>query len=131
MVFKKKEEVSYDKVETLIGAGTSFQGVITAQGTIRIDGTFSGEVETQADLVVGENGVVEAKVKARNVLVAGNFTGDLEAKGKMELTQTGRVLGDIKVKNLIIEEGALFRGNCQMETLQEKKAQVNTNEAAK
>lgn len=132
MVFKKKEEVAFDKVETLIGPGTHFQGVISAQGTVRIDGTFTGEVKTQGDLVVGDNGVLEANIEARNILVAGEVKGNIFAKGKAEITPTGKVIGDIKVKNLIVDDGAIIKGTCIMDTSQAKNAakQINTEEAA-
>jgi len=133
MVFKKKEEVAFEKVETLIGLGTHIQGVISSQGTIRVDGTFTGEVKTQGDLVIGDNGVLEANIEAKNVLVAGEIKGNLFAKGKVEITPTGKVIGDIKVKNLIIDEGAVFKGNCLMDISQAKNGikQINTEEAAK
>ncbi|MFZ7102965.1 MAG: bactofilin family protein [Peptococcaceae bacterium] len=122
MVFsnKKKEEVSFDKVETIIGTGTHFQGVISSQGTVRIDGTFTGEVKAQGDLVIGESGALEANIDARNVLVSGEIKGNMQAKGKVEITPSGKVIGDIKVKNLIIDEGAIFKGACVMDISQNK-----------
>lgn len=133
MVFnsKKKEEVAFDKVETIIGAGTHFQGVITAQGTVRIDGSFTGEVKTQGDLVIGESGTLEANIDARNVLISGEVKGNIQAKGKIEITPTGKVLGDIKVKNLIIDEGAVFKGSCLMEVNQNVGNKPQLEEAAK
>jgi len=134
MVFKKKEEVAYDKIETLIGRGTQFQGVITAQGTVRVDGVFTGEIKTQGDVVIGDDGTLEANVEARNVLISGQIKGNLTATGKIELTPTGKVIGDIKVKNLIIDEGAVFRGSCLMEASKQPNNDKETNkkeEAAK
>ncbi|MFZ5945020.1 MAG: bactofilin family protein [Bacillota bacterium] len=134
MVFnnKKKEEVAFDKVETLIGSGTHFQGVITSQGTVRVDGSFTGEIKIQGDLVIGESGVLEANIDARNILVAGEIKGNVHAKGKVEITPSGKVLGDIKVKNLIIDEGAQFKGNCIMDVQPNKNSvKPSIDEAAK
>lgn len=134
MVFsKKKEDATLEKVETLIGLGTHFQGVISSQGAIRVDGTFTGEIKCQGDLLIGDNGVLEANIEARNVMVAGEIKGNLLAKGKVEITSTGKVMGDIKVKNLIIDEGAIFKGSCLMDTSQGKTGakQINNEEAAK
>ncbi|KJS20027.1 MAG: hypothetical protein VR72_16440 [Clostridiaceae bacterium BRH_c20a] len=129
---KKKEEVNFEKVETLIGVGTHIQGVISSQGTIRVDGTFSGEIKTQGDLVIGDSGAIEANIEARNVLVAGEIKGNLQVKGKIEITPSGKVIGDIKVKNLIVDEGATFKGSCLMDTGQAKtSAKPNIDEAAK
>jgi len=133
MVFKKKEEVALEKVETIIGLGTHFQGVISSQGAIRVDGTFTGEIKTQGDLVIGDNGTLEANIEARNVLVAGEIKGNLLAKGKVEITPSGKVIGDIKVKNLIIDEGAVFKGTCLMDIGQAKNSvkQMSSEDAAK
>ncbi|MGI6227135.1 MAG: bactofilin family protein [Peptococcales bacterium] len=132
MVFRKKEEVNFEKVETLIGSGTHMQGVISSQGTIRIDGSFTGEIKSQGDVVIGENGVLEANVESRNILIAGEIKGNLIAQGKAEITPTGKVIGDIKVKNLIIDEGAVFIGSSQMDTsINKNSKQDNLKEAAK
>jgi cytoskeletal protein CcmA (bactofilin family) len=103
-----------DKVTTIIGLGTEIKGNIKATGGMRIDGRVEGEIHLEGDLVVGEEGVVEAAVKTRNITIAGELRGNVEATGRIEIVSTGRLLGDIVVSALIINEGALFDGNCQM-----------------
>jgi cytoskeletal protein CcmA (bactofilin family) len=118
MAFGRKaatESVNYEKIDTLIGKDTVFQGVISATGTVRIDGEFKGEIKAKGDLVIGESGRVEATVEARNVLVAGHLSGNIAAQGKVDLAPSAKLYGDMKVKNLLIEEGAVFKGNCLME----------------
>ncbi len=113
---KGVETVSIEKIDTLIGKETIFQGTITATGTLRIDGEFKGEVKAKGDLVIGDAGRVEAAIEARNVLIGGYVKGNISAAGKVDLAPSARLFGDIKVKNLVIEEGALFKGNCIMDT---------------
>ncbi|PKM87370.1 MAG: cell shape determination protein CcmA [Firmicutes bacterium HGW-Firmicutes-12] len=118
-MFGKKsnaEPVNFEKIDTLIGKETVFQGNISAIGTIRIDGEYKGDLKAKGDLVVGDTGKLECTVEARNILVAGFVKGNIQATGRVELASSAKLYGDIKVKNLIIEEGALFKGNCQMET---------------
>ena len=103
-----------DKVNTLIGVGTEIKGTIKASGGIRIDGRVDGELHHEGDLIVGEEGVVEATIKTRNATVAGEVRGNIEASGRVEIVSTGRVLGDLVVTTLVINEGAVFDGNCQM-----------------
>ncbi|MBP2634790.1 MAG: Polymer-forming cytoskeletal [Firmicutes bacterium] len=111
---KKASSPIGDQVATIIGNETSFTGNIASQGTIRIDGRHSGEIMTTGDLVVGENGTVEALVKARNALIAGVVKGNMEVSDKLELLPTAKVYGDIKIGTLTIGEGAVFRGACNM-----------------
>jgi len=120
MFGKKKEEVFFDKMDTLIGADSSFQGIITATGTIRVDGKFEGEISCTGDLVIGEGGKVKANVKVRNLLLSGELEGNVAVQGRIEITLSGKLYGDIATTNLVIDEGAVFRGKCDMQQLQSK-----------
>jgi cytoskeletal protein CcmA (bactofilin family) len=120
MFGKKKEEVSFDKVDTLIGADTSVQGTITATGTIRIDGKLEGEINCAGDLVIGEGGKVKANIKVRNLLLSGELEGNVAVQGRIEITLSGKLYGDIATSNLVIDEGAVFRGKCDMQQFQPK-----------
>lgn len=125
MVFGKKSgpaPVNFEKMDTILGKDTLFQGAINATGTVRIDGEYKGEIKAKGDLVIGESGRVEATVEARNVLVAGYLRGNIIAQGKVDLAPTAKLYGDMKVKNLLIEEGAVFKGNCLMEREDSEKA---------
>lgn len=114
-MFKKDQlETPPDKVNTLIGKETQFKGSIKSKGLIRIDGEMEGDVFTQGDVVIGENGKVTLELKARNVAVAGRFEGTLETEGKLEIRSTGIVLGNVKTNGLLVDDGAAFSGNMEM-----------------
>lgn len=102
------------RFDSLIGKGTSVEGKVAVSGTLRVDGVVSGEVEASGDLVVGESGVVNATVRAANVAVAGELHGDVETSGMLEIVPTGRLFGDVKVTLLSVDEGAVFKGQCEM-----------------
>lgn len=117
-MFKKKgpaETENFERVDTLIGKDTLFEGMIKATGTVRIDGEYKGEIKTKGDLVIGESGKVEANIDARNVLIGGTIKGNINANGKVDIAPTGKLFGDMRVKNLLIEVGAIFKGNCTMD----------------
>lgn len=116
---KKKEEVSFDKIDTLVGIDTFFQGALNASGTIRIDGKFEGEANCNGDLVIGESGKVKANIKVRNLLLAGELEGNAVVQGKIEITSSGKLYGDIVTNNLIIDEGAIFKGKSEMQHKQQ------------
>jgi cytoskeletal protein CcmA (bactofilin family) len=114
----KAVNINFEKMDTLIGQGTLCEGSINASGTVRIDGEFKGEIKTKGDLIIGEDGKVEAAVNSRNVYIGGSLRGDIKAEGKVELAVTGKLNGDIVVGDLLIEEGAVFNGNCKMQNNQ-------------
>lgn len=115
-MFKKKgrSELPSNKVNTVIGKGTSLKGTLKAQGLVRIDGEMEGDLETDGDVIVGEGGRVTLDLKARHVAIAGCFNGTIEAGGKLELLSTGIVVGKVSARGLIIDDGASFSGNCEM-----------------
>ncbi len=110
---KAAMEVGNKKIDTLIGKDSNLVGTIESTGTIRVDGKFEGEITTKGDLVIGESGQVQGKIKAQNIVIAGQVRGEVEAGGKLELVPTGNLQGEAKMTLLIIEEGAVFQGNCQ------------------
>ena len=105
-------------IETSVGRTASLQGVLKAEGSIRIDGVFEGEIETIANVIIGREAKVLANIKARNVLVAGRVKGNVTAHERLEIVASGGVLGDIDVEHLFIEEGGFFQGQSLMKAEQ-------------
>ena len=83
----------------------------TAQGSIRIDGTFSGIVFSESDVVVGETGNIKANIFGANVTVAGKIEGNIVAKGTLEVLASSVITGDVRCEKLTVETGAVLRGN--------------------
>ncbi len=113
-MLKRKEPIGTDRVETIIGKETVFTGKLVASGTLRVDGRVEGEIISQGDVVVGEGGQVTAQIQARNLLLAGRVKGNVTANGRLEIAATGRLEGDVQVGGLVVEDGAVFLGNCSM-----------------
>lgn len=113
-MFNRKDTPGFEKVDTFLSRTTSITGKLTSEGTVRIDGRYSGELSIKGDLLIGEEGKVEADVEARNVMVSGELNGNVTASGRVEIVASGKLFGDITVAHLVIDEGAVFQGNCQM-----------------
>ncbi len=119
---RKKVDTSVGnrKIDTLIGKDSSFIGNIESKGTIRVDGKFEGEIATKGDLVIGETGQIHGKIKAQNIIIAGKVKGEVEATDKLELVPSGNLQGEARMNLLVVEEGAVFQGNCQQLTKEQK-----------
>lgn len=114
-MFKKERAGSSGKlIDTLIGPKTSMSGELFTKGIVRIDGHFKGDVVTESDFIVGENANVEGNIKCLNAAVAGKLQGNIEAEVKLEIFKSGIILGDINVGSLMVEDGAIFSGECLM-----------------
>lgn len=128
-MFGKKNDIppklNTDKVDTIIGKDTEFNGTFHARGVIRIDGKVDGEILTQGDIIVGETGKIIGDIKARHITLAGEMHGNAIVQGRLEITSTGKLFGDIEVSNLVVNDGAVFDGKCEMKN--DKGDAVNSN----
>ena len=60
-----------------------------------------------------------------NVYIAGEVTGNVSApQGKIEISDTGKVIGDVTCKGIIIDENAVFSGQCDMTGVERNSADV-------
>jgi len=107
-------DASEDEVIAFVGRGVEFKGVITYNGTVRIDGRLDGEIHTEGVLLVGQDAVITAQVTAGTVISRGKITGDISASGKVRLLAPGVLNGSVKAPLLSIEEGVLFNGSLEM-----------------
>jgi len=110
----QSSEAGEGEVIAFVGRGVEFKGVITYNGTVRIDGRLDGEIHTEGVLVVGEDAVITAQVTAGTVISHGKITGDIVASGKVRLLAPAVLNGSVKAPLLSIEEGVLFNGSLVM-----------------
>jgi cytoskeletal protein CcmA (bactofilin family) len=117
-VLKREEEnvvVRGGDVHTLLGKGSEFDGKLTFEGQVRIDGKFSGQIFTKDTLVVGEGARVNAEINAGTVIVNGVVEGNIKATQLIELHTPGRVKGNLETPSLSIDKGVMFEGSCKMD----------------
>lgn len=103
-------------VTTLLGKGSEFEGKLSFEGTVRVDGKLTGEVFTDDVLIVGEGAEVNAEVTVGAIVIQGIVRGNITAKRSVEIHSPGRVKGNINTPSLFIEKGVFFDGHCQMDS---------------
>ena len=103
-----------EDVSAFVGKGVDFKGTIAYQGTVRIDGSLDGEIQTEGVLLVGEEATLKAKVTAGTIVCKGKITGDITAKEKIKLRAPAVITGGVKTPMLSIEEGVIFNGTLEM-----------------
>lgn len=110
---------SHSFINSIIGEGTRFTGELVLDGLLRIDGDFSGSIETTGKVLVGKSGRAECNIIAGTVVVGGVVRGNIFSSGKVVILSTGMVIGNIQAPRLVIEEGVLLHGNCRIITQDE------------
>ena len=123
-MLSKKEKLESGEINAFLGQGTDFDGKLTFEGTVRLDGKFSGEIFSPGILIVGETAVINADINVSTLILSGELTGNIEAKAKVEVHSPGKVYGNIKTPSLVIDEGAIFEGNCAMNKNEQKKVSI-------
>lgn len=112
-------------LNALLGRGSEFEGKLTFEGTVRIDGKFTGSIVTGDVLVVGEGAKIGAEISCGTIIVHGEVTGNIRAKNLVELHHPAKMRGNIETPSLMIEKGVLFEGQAKMENLSGDRASNN------
>ena len=122
MIFSKKEKenepmISKNEeksIKAYMGEDTIFNGSLTFDGAVRIDGKFEGQVKTNDTLIVGETGELNADVTAGVLIAKGKITGTIIATERVEIHATSKVVGNIRSPSFVVEIGAVFDGHVDM-----------------
>ena len=98
----------------LIASGTVVEGKLRTPGSIRIEGRIVGEIMATQNISVGSSGDIDGNISAKNVTIGGKIKGSVVAQEKLVFESKAIVRGDIRAARLVIDEGAVFDGNCLM-----------------
>ena len=117
---------------TFIQKGCEFEGTLILDKSIRIEGEFRGAIESSETVVVDTEAAVEARIRARTVVIHGAVVGDVEATREVVLHPTCRLHGDVETPSLVVERGAFFNGTTRMfrpEQIVRARAEADANAA--
>jgi cytoskeletal protein CcmA (bactofilin family) len=103
------------EINTLLGRGATFEGKLTFEGTVRVDGKLKGEVFSDDVLIIGEGAYVEAEIDIGEIIIQGTVVGNIRAKRAIEIHAPGRVKGDLHTPSLQVDKGVIFEGRSFME----------------
>lgn len=109
-------------IDSLLGKGSEFEGKLVFKGQVRIDGKFSGQIQTDESLDIGPSAKVNAEISAGTVSVSGTVEGTIRATQLVELHKTAKVKGTIESPNVVMEREATFDGTMKMESLSSGRA---------
>ena len=118
---------------THIGRSTVFDGELTTDEDLTIEGTVKGDVQVrEATLTINEKAQVEADIHGARVIVHGSLKGSITATARIELGPAARVEGNLSADQVVIADGARFHGRIDMakRTLALKMAQYKAGQTA-
>jgi len=102
-------------IQTFLGPETTLEGKLAFEGTVRLDGHFTGTIESKDGVVIiGDEAVIRADILVHTATVSGEVSGNIKASHCIELHPPARVFGEINAPTVVIASGVVFRGNCTM-----------------
>jgi len=97
--------------QATIGKSLVIKGEVTGSESLYIDGRVEGSINLPGNRVtVGKNGVVNANINAREVVVLGKVRGNLTASDRVDIRTEGSLTGDVVAQRISIEDGAFCKG---------------------
>ncbi|HEY1086261.1 MAG TPA: polymer-forming cytoskeletal protein [Archangium sp.] len=105
------------EVDTLLGKGSEFEGKLVFKGQVRIDGKYSGHIQTDEVLIVGPSAKVNAEISAGTVVISGSVEGLIRASSVVELHKGAKVKGTIESPQITMERDVTFDGTMKMDSL--------------
>ena len=117
MLSNKKKGTSASNgqaLNTIIGRGSHFEGKLTVDNSVRIDGVFKGELVCTGELTISQSGEADATLQCKDAYIDGVVSGSVRAD-KVRLDTQSRFTGDVYTDSFTVVEGAIFHGSCSME----------------
>jgi cytoskeletal protein CcmA (bactofilin family) len=119
--------------QATIGRSIVIKGEVSGGEPLYIDGHIEGTITFKDHRVtVGRNGVVQANISAKEVVIMGKVTGNVECSDRVDIRSEGSLTGDIHSRRISVEDGAMLRGSVQLspgEQKQEKSVLAETPKA--
>ncbi len=105
---------------SLIGLTLVVKGEVFSDDDVLIDGKIEGKIVVKKRVTIGKNAYIQAEIEARDVIIHGQVRGDVKAGQLVEIIAAGSLHGNITAPKVIIADGAIFEGNVDMRSREEK-----------
>jgi len=108
-----KDALSY------LSSDVEIEGTVSCEGSIRIDGTFRGNIDGKDRVTIGTSAQVYGTVRAQTLVINGQIEGDLITSGTVAILAQGDIEGNIftRAGGLSIAQGGIFQGELHTDHL--------------
>ena len=113
MFGSSKSNKPQNRIDCLIGAGTTINGDINFSGGLRVDGHVRGNVISAEDkpgtLVLSDQARIEGEIRVAHAVINGTVVGPVNVVEYVELQGKANVTGDVHYRTLEIQLGAVVQ----------------------
>ena len=110
-----------ERCQNFLASGARFDGTLVVEDSIRLEGSFTGQIQTAGTLQITSGADVRAEIQASYVVIAGSFEGQIDSNERIDLLPPGRIRADLRTRRLVVEDGAQFDGKIEMAPSPSKK----------
>ncbi len=110
---KKDSDFASGEHFSIVSAECYFQGTLSVQGSLRVDGKLEGSVDNARQVIIGEGGKITGDVSAQTIVCGGDIEGNVCAD-MLEVLAKASIKGDIRAQKMIVEEGGRIEGLCKI-----------------
>lgn len=114
MFSSKKDVVHSQNFDVIIGSDSTIGGRIVSEGSVRIDGSITGDISAKGNVIIGATAIVDGDVDAENIEISGVINGNITARVTIKIFETGKLNGDFECSSFFISEGGSFSGRCSI-----------------
>lgn len=101
--------------QATLGRSLVIKGEVSGSESLFIDGRIEGRVNlSDARLTIGRNGVLNANITAREVVIMGKVTGNVQCTDRLDLRSEGSLTGDVITQRISVEDGAILKGSIEV-----------------
>ncbi len=118
----KNSEIKTEAQKTIIGPCMKVKGEISGKEDLTVYGQVEGIIDLKkSQVTISKTGNIKADVYGRTIIIEGEVKGDLVGEEKIVLEPSAIVRGNLKAPRINIEDGAKFKGNVDMESMNTEK----------
>jgi cytoskeletal protein CcmA (bactofilin family) len=117
---------------TAIGPTIVIKGKLKSDEDLIIKGRIDAEISSSKAVTVENSGIIKANIRVKSARISGVLVGNIHAEEKVEIAPDGRVVGDLTAPRIMINDGAAFRGNIDMQSFDEaREAKSDSGKASR
>ena len=126
---RTKPRAVSNELTAFLGKGCIYEGKLTFEGRVRIDGKFTGEIFSNDTLEIGPDAEIEAQIDVAAVVIAGRVNGNINARARCDLRAPAIVTGNVTSPVITMQEGVRFDGAMIMSTALDQAVRATTKRA--
>jgi cytoskeletal protein CcmA (bactofilin family) len=99
---------------TVMGPGTHWDGDLTFEGRVRVDGHFEGRLYTEDVLEVGTTGRIEGELDVARAIISGRIIGKIRVRDTLVVESTGIIEGHLDAAVVELRPGATLNATVRI-----------------